>query len=94
MVPTSGSPTGSTAAVNLVVHGAGQALSALDLLSVNNLINYFGKAEMTDNVEVGFCEGGRLDGTLVWTPTEPAGLAGASPIRCTARYSGRGELFI
>ncbi len=30
-----------------------QPLSALDLLSINNLVNYFGKTEASDNVEVG-----------------------------------------
>jgi hypothetical protein len=29
-----------------------QPLSALDLLSINNLVNYFGKTEASDNVEV------------------------------------------
>lgn len=32
--------------------GVWQPLSALDLLSVNNLINYFGKSEETNNIEV------------------------------------------
>jgi hypothetical protein len=32
--------------------GLWQPLSALDLLSVNNLINYFGKSEETNNIEV------------------------------------------
>lgn len=30
-----------------------QPLSAMDLLSVNNLVNYFGKCEETSNIEVG-----------------------------------------
>lgn len=34
------------------MHGIPQPLSALDLLSINNLVNYFGKTEASDNVVV------------------------------------------
>lgn len=34
------------------LHNQNQPLSALDLLSINNLVNYFGKTEASDNVEV------------------------------------------
>jgi double-strand break repair protein MRE11 len=33
-------------------HGTGEALAALDLLAVSNLINYFGKADTVDNIEI------------------------------------------
>lgn len=32
--------------------GTGEALAALDLLSVSNLVNYFGKTETVDNIEI------------------------------------------
>ena len=32
--------------------GAGESLAALDLLSVSNLINYFGKSEQVDDIEI------------------------------------------
>jgi double-strand break repair protein MRE11 len=32
--------------------GSGESLAALDLLSVSNLINYFGKSEQVDDIEI------------------------------------------